>query len=491
MSKLVARMEKMKAGNLGGIQRHNQRETTNHSNKEIDVERSHLNYDLVNQESINYQKRIFKIIDEQRVSERAVRKDAVLVDEWIITSDKSFFETADSRKFFEDSLTYFSDRCGSQNIAYATVHMDETTPHMHLGIVPMTEGRLSSKQVFSRQALKEIQEELPGYLQSQGHAIERGLKGSEQKHLTVEEYKENQREIGRMTEQVRDLKVKADYMSFEIVASRRQVDREAQQNWHDDWLDTKEKMPDFSMVSPVNIFGAVSVEMNEHTAKEWDLDFQKVIELFKEKYNQVKEYIAQKWQNLTRRELEIENKGKSMDERQNVLESKLDRLNANVEIKETQNNQLTELVEAKTRYINQLADSSRLAVMTPDYVKPTKFNKEMLLVPKEKWEAKHVSAHSIGEMLEIKHLFSRVEKTIENQARTGMNTWEMKLENGQLKSERTQLLNGFIDLYNAGKLTEKDLRTSMSERMQKEIGLKPVERTRGITRERSGPSMGL
>ena len=48
MSKIVARMEKMKDGNLSGIQRHNQRETNNHSNPDIDIEKSHLNYDLVN-----------------------------------------------------------------------------------------------------------------------------------------------------------------------------------------------------------------------------------------------------------------------------------------------------------------------------------------------------------------------------------------------------------------------------------------------------------
>ncbi|WP_260653899.1 plasmid recombination protein, partial [Enterococcus faecalis] len=45
MSKIVARMEKMKVGNLSGIQRHNQRETDNHSNPDIDIEKSHLNYD--------------------------------------------------------------------------------------------------------------------------------------------------------------------------------------------------------------------------------------------------------------------------------------------------------------------------------------------------------------------------------------------------------------------------------------------------------------
>ena len=66
---------------------------------------------------------------------------------------------------------------------------------MHLGIVPMYEGRLSSKQVFSRQSLLEIQEELPNYLKERGYAIERGLRGSPQKHLSVKEYKDVQKEI--------------------------------------------------------------------------------------------------------------------------------------------------------------------------------------------------------------------------------------------------------------------------------------------------------
>ncbi|MEM5270552.1 plasmid recombination protein, partial [Enterococcus faecalis] len=59
----------------------------------------------------------------------------------------------------------------------------------------MYEGRSSSKQVFSRQHLLEIQEELPTYLQERGYAIERGLRGSPQKHLTVKEYKDVQKEL--------------------------------------------------------------------------------------------------------------------------------------------------------------------------------------------------------------------------------------------------------------------------------------------------------
>lgn len=199
-------MEKMKVGNLQGIQRHNQRETTNHSNPDIDTTKSDLNYDLVNFEPINYHEKVKSIIDSQRISQRAVRKDAVLVDEWIITSDSDFFLfKLNTKEFFQDTVDYFAERVGSQNIAYATVHLDETTPHMHLGIVPMTEGKLSSKQVFDRQALKDIQDELPQYLQDKGHKIERGIKGSEQKHLTVEEYKENKKQVERMKDEVKDL----------------------------------------------------------------------------------------------------------------------------------------------------------------------------------------------------------------------------------------------------------------------------------------------
>lgn len=36
---------------------------------------------------------------------------------------------------------------GKENLLYATVHMDEITPHMHYGVVPITkDGRLSAKE---------------------------------------------------------------------------------------------------------------------------------------------------------------------------------------------------------------------------------------------------------------------------------------------------------------------------------------------------------
>ena len=53
----------MKSQNLGGIQKHNQREFERNSNPDIDEERSHMNVDLVNPSNIDYRDKIMKIIE--------------------------------------------------------------------------------------------------------------------------------------------------------------------------------------------------------------------------------------------------------------------------------------------------------------------------------------------------------------------------------------------------------------------------------------------
>ena len=193
MSMIVARMQKMKAGNLIGIGNHNQRKTENHSNKDIDPSLSDLNYDLVNHTE-NYKKDIENFINENKSTTRAVRKDAVLINEWIITSDRNFFENLsdeDTREFFISAKEYFAENFGEENIRYATVHLDESTPHLHMGIVPFDKDqKLSAKRVFNREALRNVQEDLPKLLQEKGFDIKRGLEGSDRKNLTVPEFKE-------------------------------------------------------------------------------------------------------------------------------------------------------------------------------------------------------------------------------------------------------------------------------------------------------------
>ena len=206
MSYVVARMTKYKSGNLGGAYRHNERIFKQHSNKDIDIERSHLNYELTDRDrSMSYEKQIKNYIDENKISKRAIRKDAVLCDEWIITSDKDFFAKLtpeETRRFFETSKNYFAENYGLENIAYASVHLDENTPHMHMGIVPMKQGKLSSKSIFNREELKKIQDELPKYLSQYGFHLQRGELDSTKKHLSTQEYKEKQEVLQKIEKQI-------------------------------------------------------------------------------------------------------------------------------------------------------------------------------------------------------------------------------------------------------------------------------------------------
>lgn len=197
MSQLAAHMQKFKIGNLGGLQRHDERTLQHHSNPDIDVSKSSDNFSVLPLERQNPKRSLHKQVQEtiadERVSNRAVRKDAVVLTEWVISSDSTFFEGLsrdETKQFFTDAYQWFANHFGADHIPYATVHMDETTPHMHMGVIPLTNGRLSAKTIFNREALRFIQADLPQKLNEKGWNIERGERGSKRQHLSVEQYKE-------------------------------------------------------------------------------------------------------------------------------------------------------------------------------------------------------------------------------------------------------------------------------------------------------------
>lgn len=175
------------------MQIHNQRESDNSKNKDINKEKSYLNIDLHNLSSINYSRKVKEIIKEGYKGDRAIRKDAVLMTSTLITSDREFFSKLkrdEQIQFFKDSYDYLKDIYGKKNIVSATIHFDETTPHMHLLTVPLTDdGKLSAKIIFTRKSLRDLQERLPAFLQKKGFVIKRGIENSDARHRNTEEYK--------------------------------------------------------------------------------------------------------------------------------------------------------------------------------------------------------------------------------------------------------------------------------------------------------------
>src|SRR5699024_841826 len=98
------------------------------------------------------------------------------------------------------------ERYGKQNIAYATVHNDEQTPHMHLGVVPMRDGKLQGKNVFNRQELLWLQDKFPEHMKKQGFELKRGERGSDRKHIETAKFKKQKKPTKNVVISERDYK---------------------------------------------------------------------------------------------------------------------------------------------------------------------------------------------------------------------------------------------------------------------------------------------
>lgn len=197
MSYIVLHMDKFKKEAVRGIQSHNLRERKSHSNPDIDPQRSGENYELLDSASANYADAIQSRIDDLLLT-KAVRHDAVRMCGLIVSSDREFFwrlGPEETRRFFEESKSFLTDFVGKENVLSAMVHMDEKTPHMHFLHVPVINGRLNAKGLYTRDSLKRLQTEFHRHLHSKGFAIQRGVEqepGSKKKHLDTREFKQQQ-----------------------------------------------------------------------------------------------------------------------------------------------------------------------------------------------------------------------------------------------------------------------------------------------------------
>lgn len=212
MGYCVVHMQKMKMSACGGIQSHINREHESKTNADIDYERTKDNYDFIS--TSNLKEDIRLTIEDIVKPQKAVRKDAVVCCNFIITSDYETMlrmDPEEQKQFFEDATQFFGARYGFEKIMYANVHMDERTPHLHLGLVPITEDkRLSAKTLFTPLELKELQTAFFEYVGVR-YGLDRGVEGSTNKHIEMQRYKKQtlDSEISQKEEHIQKLKIQA------------------------------------------------------------------------------------------------------------------------------------------------------------------------------------------------------------------------------------------------------------------------------------------
>nr|WP_013762476.1 MobV family relaxase [Bhargavaea cecembensis]AEE01182.1 Mob [Bhargavaea cecembensis]AFU63384.1 Mob [uncultured marine bacterium] len=165
----IAHVQKYTKANMQGLSIHLDRKTENHSNEDIDIERSHLNYDLCEKEGDTLS-RMNERLDEVYCMDR---KDVKACCSWVVTLPENLKDAPDEhqRKFFEETYGFLADRYGGEkNVLSANVHNDETTPHMHFAFIPVVydpkkeREKVSAKLVINRNELKVFHKDLDVHL---------------------------------------------------------------------------------------------------------------------------------------------------------------------------------------------------------------------------------------------------------------------------------------------------------------------------------------
>ena len=222
---------------LAQIGSHNKREKKAYqSNKNIKIELSKNNIELVPL-NVKYVKGFDELTkeyrkehDERMKTERADRKKRYhemlnssrncVADELVMTASHNFFkdmsreqikEWADTcMEFVYNDLGYKKEK-----ILHATVHLDEDTPHIHCVVVPLvrkldnrtkTERYTISKKQYIKDKLQlsHLQDLYHKRLTEKGYDLERGIKGSDNKHIKIKEYKKITKKLNH------ELNVKSD-----------------------------------------------------------------------------------------------------------------------------------------------------------------------------------------------------------------------------------------------------------------------------------------
>lgn len=119
------------------------------------------------------------------------RKDAVLAVEYVMTASPEWWETATAAQqtdFFEQSKKWLAGKYGAENIVTASIHRDETSPHLSAFVVPMTaDGRLSAKDyIGNRQKMTADQTKFAKAVEHLG--LERGLERSRATHTSIKQH---------------------------------------------------------------------------------------------------------------------------------------------------------------------------------------------------------------------------------------------------------------------------------------------------------------
>lgn len=205
MSYAIVRNEKLTRDEAKGRYVHNERKTRGHTNKDIDPERTTLNYYFKKNE-LSYIKEFDKLRKEKDLKGH-IKSNSIILCEMIFTSDKKFFDDIgeqETKRYFEESYKFICNykKLGEENIISAVVHLDEGVPHMHLIFTPVVHtkdkdgndiDKVCSRDFWKgRDSYRNFQNEFYNYITEKSFKLKRGMHVEETgaRNLRIEELKQ-------------------------------------------------------------------------------------------------------------------------------------------------------------------------------------------------------------------------------------------------------------------------------------------------------------
>lgn len=161
--------------------------------KNVDRERTPLNENLVPRNSDNLVDDVNRRIAESYKGKKVIRKDAVKAFRIILSGSHDRMKEIEQnpqefQKWKDANVKFMQERFGSNNLIRMSLHMDETTPHIHAIVVPITkDGRLSAKDfIDGPKGMRDLQTQYAEAMKIFG--LDRGKENSTAKHTDISAY---------------------------------------------------------------------------------------------------------------------------------------------------------------------------------------------------------------------------------------------------------------------------------------------------------------
>lgn len=204
MSYAIVRNEKLTRAEVNGKGTHNDRKAKNHTNKDINPTKTHLNY-YIKKNELTYTKEFDKYLKENNLKGH-LRSNSIIMCQMIFTSDQEFFDKIgeqETKRYFDECYKFMCNykNLGEKNVISAVVHLDERTPHLHLMFVPVVHikdkdgsaiEKICARDFWKgRDSYRKLQDAYFEHVKSKWFDLERGLYVEEtsRKNLSVEEFK--------------------------------------------------------------------------------------------------------------------------------------------------------------------------------------------------------------------------------------------------------------------------------------------------------------